>query len=89
MCDPNHGNTKVFNGNKKVRYVEEMKKEIILTNQALIDNDLFLSGIHLEASCFHVTECIGGIDNEITEIDDEKYTTYCDPRLNCQQVIYL
>jgi 3-deoxy-7-phosphoheptulonate synthase len=85
MCDPNHGNTKMLNGHK-VRYFEDLKNEIIETNRVLLLNDFFLSGVHLEASCFHVTECIGGVENEITEIDGEKYTTFCDPRLNVQQV---
>lgn len=87
ICDPNHGNTKVHEiSNKKVRYFDEMKTEIILTNKVLTDNSLFLSGLHLESSCFNVTECIGGLDNSIDEIKEECYTTSCDPRLNYKQV---
>lgn len=87
VCDPNHGNTKLHAiSNKKVRYFEEMKNEILLTNKVLIENGLHLSGLHLEASCFNVTECIGGVCHEVNEIVEETYTTYCDPRLNYQQV---
>lgn len=87
VCDPNHGNTKIHEAsNKKVRFFDEMKNEIIITNKILKNNGFILSGIHLEASSFHITECIGGLDDEITEIVDELYTSYCDPRLNMQQV---
>jgi 3-deoxy-7-phosphoheptulonate synthase len=87
VCDPNHGNTKVDEiSKKKVRYFEELKNEIILTNKILQNNNLFLSGIHLEGSSYHVTECFGGIENEVNEITEDSYTTYCDPRLNIQQV---
>lgn len=87
MCDPNHGNTKVFKEiDKKVRYFNDMLNEILLTNSILNKNKLHLSGIHLEASSFNVTECLGGLENDVTEIHHEHYTTYCDPRLNMQQV---
>jgi 3-deoxy-7-phosphoheptulonate synthase len=85
ICDPNHGNTKLL-GNHKVRHFDDLKQEILDTHKILNDNGCFLSGIHLEASCFNVTECIGGIENEIKDIDSVSYTTYCDPRLNVQQV---
>jgi 3-deoxy-7-phosphoheptulonate synthase len=85
ICDPNHGNTKVLE-DTKVRYFNEMISEIALVNKVLVKHGMFLSGIHLEASCFRVTECIGGISNKIDRIEKELYTTYCDPRLNIQQV---
>jgi 3-deoxy-7-phosphoheptulonate synthase len=86
ICDPNHGNTKVLE-DTKVRYFDEMINEITLVNNVLTKNGLHLSGIHLEASCFRVTECIGGLSNKVEKIEKELYTTYCDPRLNIQQVI--
>jgi 3-deoxy-7-phosphoheptulonate synthase len=86
MCDPNHGNTKLLNG-FKTRYFDDLKQEILETNTVLVQNGCFLSGIHLEASCFNVTECIGGLEDEVKDIDGERYTTYCDPRLNIQQVM--
>jgi 3-deoxy-7-phosphoheptulonate synthase len=87
VCDPNHGNTKVHDSSKKkVRYFEELKDEILITHKILIKNGLFLSGIHLEASSFNITECLGGMDNKITDIEHENYTTFCDPRLNKLQV---
>jgi 3-deoxy-7-phosphoheptulonate synthase len=87
VCDPNHGNTKVLENGKKVRFFDDIKKEIILTNRILQNNGQFLSGMHIESSCFHVTECIGGFENKVESIEEENYTTFCDPRLNMQQVI--
>jgi len=90
ICDPNHGNTKVDPiTNKKVRYFDDLKDEILLTNKILIENGFFLSGIHLEATYLNITECLGGITNNINEINAEKYTTFCDPRINLSQTIEL
>ncbi len=90
ICDPNHGNTKVDPiTNKKVRYFKDLENEIILTNKILNENGLFLSGIHLEATYLNITECLGGIYNQIKNIDCEKYTSFCDPRLNLSQTIEL
>jgi 3-deoxy-7-phosphoheptulonate synthase len=90
VCDPNHGNTKLLHEkNKKVRYFDDLIEEIIITSKMLQSNGKDLGGIHLEASSFDVTECIGGVENEVTEIDEESYTTYCDPRLNMQQAMEL
>ncbi len=90
ICDPNHGNTKVDPlTNKKIRYFDDLKNEIILTNKILIENGFFLSGIHLEATYLNITECLGGITNDIDEIISEKYKTFCDPRINLSQTIEL
>jgi 3-deoxy-7-phosphoheptulonate synthase len=88
ICDPNHGNTKMHL-NKKVRHFDELKSEIIITNKVLQNNGFTLSGIHLEASSFHITECLGGLEFQVNEIVDELYTTYCDPRLNMTQTMEL
>ena len=85
ICDPNHGNTKLLD-DTKVRYFDEMKEEFLITHRILNEKGMFLSGIHLEASCFKVSECIGGIENSVNFIEKDIYTTYCDPRLNIQQV---
>ena len=90
ICDPNHGNTKVDpQTKKKVRYFDDLKNEIIFTNKILLENGYFLSGIHLESSHSSITECFGGFSNQINNIEIDKYTTYCDPRLNLQQTIEL
>ena len=90
ICDPNHGNTKNDPlTNKKVRHFEDLKNEILLTNKILIENGFFLSGIHLEATYLNITECLGGITNNINEINTDKYTSFCDPRINLSQTIEL
>jgi 3-deoxy-7-phosphoheptulonate synthase len=87
VCDPNHGNTKVHQSSKKkVRYFDELRDEILITHKILNKNGLTLNGIHLEASSFNITECLGGLDNTISEIEHDGYTTFCDPRLNKLQV---
>ena len=44
-----------------------------------------LGGVHFELTGENVTECTGGPQN-LTESDlPERYTTYCDPRLNYAQ----
>jgi 3-deoxy-7-phosphoheptulonate synthase len=87
ICDPNHGNTKIHEiSKKKVRYFDEIKNEIIITNKVLQNHGFVLSGIHLEATSFDITECIGGLDFQVTDIVDDLYTTFCDPRLNLTQV---
>lgn len=90
ICDPNHGNTKTDPlTNKKVRYFDDMKNEVLLTNKILNESGLFLSGIHLEATYLNNTECFGGLTENISEINIENYTTYCDPRLNLSQTVDL
>lgn len=90
MCDPNHGNTKLDQESKrKVRYFDDMKDEILTTERVLSRHGLFLSGIHLESSCFNVTECFGGGSVLYEKIQKELYTTYCDPRLNMLQTMEL
>ena len=66
-----------------------MLEEIVITHDVLSKNGLFLSGIHLEASSFDITECLGGIENKVERIIDECYTSYCDPRLNMLQTMEL
>jgi 3-deoxy-7-phosphoheptulonate synthase len=90
FCDPNHGNTKQDDeSKKKVRYFHEMKEEIIVTHKILSKHGMFLSGIHLESSSFHVTECLGGESMKVERINIENYTSYCDPRLNMLQTMEL
>jgi 3-deoxy-D-arabino-heptulosonate 7-phosphate (DAHP) synthase class II len=86
-----HGNTKIFESKgKKIRYFDDVKMEILQTINTLNENSFNLNGLHLEASCEEVTECIGGIENIVGEDEIEKnYSTYCDPRLNFEQALEL
>ena len=89
ICDPMHGNTKTLNKHK-VRFTEDITNEIKQAANILNQNGYFLSGVHLEATFDNVTECLGGKEEEITEdMVSYNYSTYCDPRLNFKQVIYM
>lgn len=86
-----HGNTKILeNKSRKIRYFDDVKMEILQTINTLNENSLQLNGLHLEASCEDVTECIGGLENVVGEDEiDKNYNTYCDPRLNFEQALEL
>lgn len=86
-----HGNTKLHEGkNKKIRYFEDIRMELLQTINTLNENSISLNGIHLEAACEDVTECLGGIGCVVNEEDlDKYYTTECDPRLNFEQALEL
>lgn len=81
ICDLMHGNTEMING-YKTRKLENMIQEMNFTMQILKDRGLELNGIHLENTPFSVTECV---EKETDVILPEKYSTYCDPRLNLKQ----
>lgn len=61
-----------------------------MTSKILKEHGEFLGGLHLEASCHDITECIGG-KTEHLDIRNLKtsYMTYCDPRLNRNQCLDL
>lgn len=81
-----HANTKVVNL-LKTRYFDDILTELKQTINILHKNNQSLAGIHIEATYENVTECLGGIEDKITdEMLDRNYKTYCDPRLNFQQV---
>jgi 3-deoxy-7-phosphoheptulonate synthase len=49
----------------------------------------FAGGVHLEMTGTNVTECTGGA-RMITDADlNDRYHTFCDPRLNAEQSIEL
>lgn len=83
ICDPMHGNTEKI-GNHKVRKISNLLAEINFTVEIFEKEGLKLNGLHFEASVMDITECI---NNDIDEIDEKKYTTLCDPRLNINQCI--
>jgi len=84
-----HGNTKTIS-NYKVRNVSDIINEIKQAANFLQLNGFILSGLHLEATYEDITECLGGIEDEVTEdLIPKNYSTYCDPRLNFKQVCLL
>jgi 3-deoxy-7-phosphoheptulonate synthase len=85
ICDPMHGNTEMIN-NLKTRKLFNLIEEINFTMKILKNNKFFLNGIHLESTPFEVLECVEENDSDI---NSDKYTTMCDPRLNLKQVLKL
>ncbi|KAJ2782221.1 hypothetical protein GGI15_002971 [Coemansia interrupta] len=84
-CDPCHGNTTTAPTGHKTRSFDAIMSEI--TSNMRIHQELGsrLSGIHLELTGEHVTECTGG-SQELSHSDlPSNYQTFCDPRLNYEQ----
>ena len=83
-CDPMHGNT-VKAGYYKTRPFERIVQEIrsfFAVHQA---EGTHAGGLHLEMTGKDVTECTGGARAVTNESLQDRYHTYCDPRLNADQ----
>jgi 3-deoxy-7-phosphoheptulonate synthase len=78
LCDPMHGNT-ITVGSRKTRLLATMIREVELFQQIVPR----AGGLHLEITPSQVTECV----TSLTEVDDDGYTTFCDPRLNPSQAM--
>ena len=89
ISDAVHGNTYVNDWKFKVRHVDTILAELTEVYKILTESGQVFGGIHLEASGDSVTECLGGITR--TSEDDlfHNYATYCDPRLNFVQTLYV
>ena len=87
VCDAVHGNTYTNEHKIKVRDVDAIYQELIMTHKILLESKQNFGGIHLETSADYVTEWIGGL----TKITDPrlKYTSKCDPRLNFVQTLHI
>ncbi|WP_298963013.1 class II 3-deoxy-7-phosphoheptulonate synthase [uncultured Methylobacterium sp.] len=85
-CDPMHGNTVTASG-YKTRPFDRVMKEI----QGFFDvhraEGTYAGGIHLEMTGKNVTECTGGARALTAEDLQDRYHTYCDPRLNAEQAL--
>ncbi|ORX67898.1 phospho-2-dehydro-3-deoxyheptonate aldolase [Linderina pennispora] len=84
-CDPCHGNTTTAPSGHKTRSFDAIVSEI--TSNIAIHRELGsrLSGIHLELTGEHVTECTGGSQELDAKDLPVNYQTFCDPRLNYEQ----
>jgi len=87
-CDPMHGNT-VKAGNYKTRPFDLIMSEVknfFAVHQA---EGTHAGGLHLEMTGKNVTECTGGARG-MTDADlNDRYHTFCDPRLNAEQALEL
>ena len=88
-CDPMHGNTITSATGYKTRPFDRILAEVrdfFAVHQA---EGSYAGGVHLEMTGNDVTECTGGA-RAITDAElNDRYHTFCDPRLNAEQSIDL
>ena len=86
-CDPMHGNTITSASGFKTRPFDRILSEVkdfFGVHQA---EGTYAGGVHLEMTGQNVTECTGGA-RSISDSDlNDRYHTFCDPRLNAEQSI--
>ncbi|MGD3110247.1 3-deoxy-7-phosphoheptulonate synthase [Streptomyces sp. YGL11-2] len=85
LTDPMHGNTVAAPDGNKTRHVETVSREVRRFQEAVLGAGGVCGGLHLETTPDDVTECVSG-DTELGHVGD-KYTTFCDPRLNPRQAV--
>jgi 3-deoxy-7-phosphoheptulonate synthase len=85
LVDPMHANTVTTPDGVKTRFVDTLIQEVTAFQAAVRAAGGTDGGIHLETTPQDVTECVPA-DCGIERIG-EKYTSFCDPRLNPGQAI--
>jgi 3-deoxy-7-phosphoheptulonate synthase len=87
--DPMHGNTVTSTSGYKTRRFDAILKEVRSFFEVHQAEGSYPGGVHLEMTGGNVTECTGGA-RAITDADlNDRYHTFCDPRLNADQAIEL
>jgi 3-deoxy-7-phosphoheptulonate synthase len=88
-CDPMHGNTVKAASGYKTRPFDLILAEVrnfFAVHQA---EGTHAGGLHLEMTGKNVTECTGGA-RALSDADlNDRYHTFCDPRLNAEQALEL
>jgi 3-deoxy-7-phosphoheptulonate synthase len=88
-CDPMHGNTITSASGYKTRPFDRILQEVRDFFEVHAAEGTHAGGVHLEMTGKNVTECTGGA-RAITDADlNDRYHTFCDPRLNAEQSIDL
>ncbi|MBT2397425.1 3-deoxy-7-phosphoheptulonate synthase [Streptomyces sp. ISL-100] len=85
LTDPMHGNTVSGPEGLKTRLVKAVVREVVEFHHAVNAGGGVAGGIHLETTPDEVTECVTDQDR-MHQVGD-KYTSFCDPRLNPRQAI--
>ncbi len=88
-CDPMHGNTIKSTSGYKTRPFDAILKEVrgfMAIHQA---EGTHAGGVHVEMTGKDVTECTGGLRALRDEDLNDRYHTFCDPRLNAAQALEL
>lgn len=89
QCDPMHGNTQTTPSGVKTRHFSDILSELRQALEIHRAAGSFLGGMHLELTGEAVTECVGGAGGLTEDGLSERYTTFCDPRLNEKQALEL
>jgi 3-deoxy-7-phosphoheptulonate synthase len=88
-CDPMHGNTVTSASGYKTRPFDLILQEVKSFFAVHAAEGTYAGGVHLEMTGKDVTECTGGA-RAITDAElNDRYHTFCDPRLNAEQSIDL
>jgi 3-deoxy-7-phosphoheptulonate synthase len=86
-CDPMHGNTITSASGYKTRPFDRVLSEVTEFVPVHTAEGTYAGGVHLEMTGQNVTECTGGA-RAISDADlNDRYHTFCDPRLNAEQSI--
>jgi len=88
-CDPMHGNTISSASGYKTRPFERILSEVKSFFAIHAAEGSYAGGVHLEMTGQDVTECTGGARAISDEDLNDRYHTFCDPRLNAEQSIDL
>nr|WP_324192814.1 3-deoxy-7-phosphoheptulonate synthase [Nocardia transvalensis] len=87
LTDPMHGNTVTTSRGLKTRLLETITREIREFQNAVQGAGGVAGGLHLETTPDFVTECVPSAA-QVDHIGN-KYTSFCDPRLNPQQALFV
>ena len=88
-CDPMHGNTIKSSSGYKTRPFDHILAEVRSFFAIHKAEGTHAGGIHVEMTGQDVTECTGGAQAITDAALQDRYHTYCDPRLNAQQSLEL
>ena len=88
-CDPMHGNTVKSASGYKTRPFDRILAEVRGFFAIHKAEGTHAGGIHVEMTGQDVTECTGGAQAITDAALQDRYHTYCDPRLNAQQSLEL
>jgi 3-deoxy-7-phosphoheptulonate synthase len=88
-CDPMHGNTITAASGYKTRPFDRILQEVKTFFAVHTAEGTYAGGVHLEMTGNNVTECTGGARAISDEDLNDRYHTFCDPRLNAEQSIDL
>jgi len=88
-CDPMHGNTIKSTSGYKTRPFDAVMSEVRRFMSVHQAEGTHAGGVHIEMTGKDVTECTGGLRAISDEDLNDRYHTFCDPRLNAAQALEL